>query len=361
MRKRNWNKHLTLAAGFACSLLMAGPSFASSNGDALNSNSSNPLTFAVYGDSPYGTTPTDHAEFDASPAFIDTINSDPQVRLVIHVGDIHSGKQYCTQAYDQSIYDLWALFKNPLVYTPGDNEWTDCNKAGEGGGSYNKVTKQIDYVLDANGNPVDYASGNPVANLDLIRQIFFSDPGYSLGGQKKRLISQAQYFDTNYPSDAKYVENVMWEQSKVLFVTINLPGGSNNDKDVWYGAPTETAAQKQERDERNGADIRWLNAAFAQAKADGMEAVVIAAQADMWDPEKGAAHQAGYENIVSTIAAGTIDFGKPVLMFNGDSHVYQSGNPFASIPVMTSPTSIVSWYMEVRSPWNGYGSRLRRA
>ncbi len=151
MRKRNWKKHLTLAAGFACSLLMAGPSFASSNGDALNSNSSNPLTFAVYGDSPYGTTPTDHAEFDASPAFIDTINSDPQVRLVIHVGDIHSGKQYCTQAYDQSIYHLWTSFKNPLVYTPGDNEWTDCNKAGEGGGSYNKVTKQIDYVLDANG------------------------------------------------------------------------------------------------------------------------------------------------------------------------------------------------------------------
>jgi hypothetical protein len=32
----------------------------------------------------------------------------------------------------------------------------------------------------------------------------------------------------------------MFEKSGVLFVTINLPGGSNNDNDVWYAAPTPT-------------------------------------------------------------------------------------------------------------------------
>jgi hypothetical protein len=41
----------------------------------------------------------------------------PKVDLVLHVGDIHSGKQYCTQAYDQSIFDLWPQFEDPLVYT----------------------------------------------------------------------------------------------------------------------------------------------------------------------------------------------------------------------------------------------------
>src|SRR5262245_54097918 len=85
------------------------------------------LSMAVYGDAPYGTKPTDTAEFDATPAFIDSINADPDVRLVMHVGDIHSGKQYCTQDYDQSIYDLWTRFEDPLVYTPGDNETVDCN------------------------------------------------------------------------------------------------------------------------------------------------------------------------------------------------------------------------------------------
>jgi hypothetical protein len=39
------------------------------------------------------------------------------------------------------------------------------------------------------------------------------------------------------------VENVIFVQSRVLFVTINVPGGSNNDTDVWYGAPTASAAQ----------------------------------------------------------------------------------------------------------------------
>ena len=60
-----------------------------------------------------------------------------------------------------------------------------------------------------------------------------------------------------------------------------------------------------------------------------MVAVVISAQADMWDPEKGAIHQAGYEPFVQSIAAHTTAFGKPVLMFNGDSHVYLSHNPLS--------------------------------
>ena len=53
-------------------------------------------TVAVYGDAPYGTSPTDTAELQATPAFIASINADPDVSLVMHAGDIHSGKQYCT-------------------------------------------------------------------------------------------------------------------------------------------------------------------------------------------------------------------------------------------------------------------------
>jgi hypothetical protein len=301
------------------------------NGTPINPNSANVLTLAVYGDAPYGTTPDDTAEFLATPAFIDSINADPKVSLVVHVGDIHSGKQYCTEAYDRSIFSLWTAYKDPLVYTPGDNEWTDCHKVAEGGGAYNKVTKQIDYVLDASGNPVDYAGGDPIANLALVRSIFFPNPGYTLGGRKKEVFSQAQYFDAvNHPTDAKYVENVIWEQSKVVFVSINLPGGSNNDNDVWYGVPTMSAAQSAEIVERTGADLRWLDQAFAVAQDDDVVGVVIVAQADMWDPEKGPAHQAAYEPFVQSIAAHTTALGKPVLMLNGDSHVYQSGNPLSA-------------------------------
>jgi hypothetical protein len=285
-------------------------------------------TLAVYGDAPYGTTPTDSTQFDLMPGFIAAINADAEVDLVLHVGDIHSGKQFCTEAYDRSIFQLFSAFKKPLVYTPGDNEWSDCHKVAQGGGTYNKTTGQIDFVVDAAGSPVDYAKGDPVANLELVRSIFFAQPVLTLGSEKRLVLTQGLAFDRAHPTDSKFVENVIFLQSEVLFVTINLPGGSNNDSDVWYGAPTASPAQLAEIETRTGADLRWLDTAFALAKVLRVKGVVIQAQADMWDAEKGAAHQAGYEPFVKSVADHTVSFGKPVLMFNGDSHVYLSDNPF---------------------------------
>ena len=286
------------------------------NGTPLNRDSADPLTLAVYGDAPYGTTPTDDAELLATPAFIQSINDDPQVDLVAHVGDIHSGKQFCTEAYDRFVSDLWTQYRDPLVYTPGDNEWTDCHKAGEGGN-----------VTDANGNPVDYANGNAVANLQLIRSIFFPVAGQTLGGRRKQVVSQAQAFDPAHPADAAYVENVMWEQSHTVFVTLNIPGGSNNDADNWYGAP-RTQEQTDEIVNRTGADLRWLDAAFAQASADDAGSVVIISQADMWDLDgKAASHLINFDPIIAELAADTQSFAKPVLLFEGDSHHYRSDNP----------------------------------
>ena len=205
---------------------------------------------------------------------------------------------------------MWTTFKDPLIYTPGDNEWADCHKSGEGGHLQ-----------------VDYADGDPIANLDLIRSIFFGVPGYSLGGRKKQVITQAQSYDWAHPTDANYVENVMWEQSGVLFVTINIPGGSNNDSDNWFGE-ARTQAQTDEIAQRTQADLDWLNAAFAQAQKDGVEGVVIQLQADMWDLDsKPVAHLANYESFIGSIAAHTLAFRQPVLLFNGDSHHYRSDNP----------------------------------
>jgi hypothetical protein len=281
-------------------------------------------SIAVYGDAPYGTGPTDTSEFLATPAFIESINTDRDVSLVLHVGDIHSGKQYCTLAYDQSIYDLWTAFGRPLVYTPGDNEWTDCHKPKEGG-----------HQVDADGNPIDYADGNPAANLELIRSIFFSDPGLTLG-RPMPVISQRYFFDRSHWSDSNYVENVMFVKSNVLFVALNIPGGSNNDTDIWFGESTMSQAQADEVSERTGADIRWLDTAFRLARLLRVSAVVIQTQADMWDldgtaPGNGtdpAPHLAAYEDIIGKMAAEAKAFRKPVLLFNGDSHVYRSDNPF---------------------------------
>jgi len=306
---------------------------------------------AVTGDMPYGASPTDTVEFDASPAYIAAINSDKDVSMVLHAGDIHSGKQYCTQAYDTSIYSQWATFKAPLVYTPGDNEWTDCHKKKEGGGAYNATTGLIDYVVNSSSNLVDYAGGDPVANLELVRSVFFAAPGKTLGGSMS-VHTQAQEYDPGHPTDSSYVENVWFEKSGVLFVTLNIPGGSNNATDPWYGVPTMSPAQQTLVANFTGAALRWLDAAFTKAAANGDKAVVIMEQADMWDLDgltMADQHLTQYKQYVDKIVGLTSTFAKPVLLINGDSHFYRSDNPLmkgaackVEVPSVTGSKSITT-------------------
>lgn len=286
---------------------------------------------AVIGDVPYGTSPTDDEQLKANPAFITAMNADAELSAVLHVGDIHSGKEYCTEAYDRAVAAQWSAFKVPVVYTPGDNEWADCHKVKQGGGSY--VAGAISLLKDAAGNLLSHVGGDPVANLQLVRSVFFATPGKTSGAAMD-VHTQAKEFDTAFPADAAYVENVWWMKSKVLFVTLNVPGGSNNDNDVWYGAPTVSAAQAQEVATRSAANKRWLDAAFKAAAANGAIGVVIQLQADMWDLDgvfttnaAGQNHLYEYKQFIDKIATNAASFGKPVLLFNGDSHIYRTDNP----------------------------------
>src|SRR5215471_17248738 len=137
------------------------------NGTPINDGSADEITLAVYGDWPYSLDLLNNA-----PLLIDSINSDPKVRLVMHVGDIHSGSMPCTGAFlnplpstsvpdwNERIFNVFEQFKDPVVYTPGDNEWTDCHKTNQG------------------------TSGFPLFELLAVRNLFFPQPGYTLGGRK---------------------------------------------------------------------------------------------------------------------------------------------------------------------------------
>jgi hypothetical protein len=316
-------------------------------------NTHGSFTYAVYGDAPYGVSPTDTSETDATPAFIDAVNSDPDVSTVVHVGDIHSGKQYCTEGYDRQIAGMWSHFADPVVYTPGDNEWTDCHKVAEGGGTFNKTTGEIDIVKDpVAGNPVDYASGNPVQNLDLIRSIFYPASGATLGSGALHTISQATAYDRAHPADAAYVENVIWKQKGFVFVTLNIPGGSNNDTDIWYGAPTRSDEQAAETQQRTAADLRWLDRAFALASDEDAQGLVLIQQADMWDLDgKTPDHLSQYEPIVQSLANHTERFGGPVLALEGDSHIYRSDNPLQKGALCNGDQDVCSY-----DAWNSHPS-----
>jgi len=277
--------------------------------DRNDFDAAKPVTVAVFGDWPYSQYLLDNAHL-----LVNSINSDRDVSLVMHVGDIHSGSMPCTSAgilpalttanpgWNQSVYYQFQQFNGSVVYTPGDNEWTDCHKSKQ------------------------KSSGAPLKELASVRSLFFAKHGVTLGRREMKVRSQAEFYDEGYPSDSQFVENVMWQQSKVQFVTINMPGGSNNDTAAWTGTFADAAAQAQEVSERNGANSRWLAAAFESARQSHARAVVIAMQADVWDTE-AALDQ--YTPFVKQLADLTLQFGKPVLLLNGDSHVYLTDKPLA--------------------------------
>lgn len=94
----------------------------------------------------------------------------------------------------------------------------------------------------------------------------------------------------------------------------------------------ESTGASQEVTERSGADLRWLDRAFAQAEADNVQAVLIGLQADMWDPAQivpGGDGLDKYTPFVQKIADFSIRFGRPVLLINGDSHLFETDHPLA--------------------------------
>ena len=164
----------------------------------------------------------------------------------------------------------------------------------------------------------------------------------------------------------------MWEQSKTVFVTLNMPGGSNNDTDPWYGAPTPSAAQPQEIARAHGADLRWLDAAFAQAEADNAHRRRHRRPGRHVGPRRRApAHQANYEPFVRSIATHTLAFGKPVLLpqrrlarlplgqpaaagldlLHGDGRLHR--RRLNSTRATTCRTSTASWCTAARSRSSG--------
>ena len=330
-------KSIKVSAAFLAATLFA---FAATADDGKDKNdkekkprSENAVTFAAIGDWPYANTtvtPPKRVLFDNANLLYESINADPDVSLVLHIGDIHSGSEPCTGAglssvppgsiasYNQSVFGFFEKFSPPFVYTPGDNEWTDCHKS-----------KQL-------------TSGAPLNELAAVRNLFFPIPGMTLGVHKKHVSTQAFDFDQKHPEDAKFVENVMWKQKGVVFVTLNLPG-SNNDGLPWSGnanklpvAPfLDEPARVREAAQRTLADLRWLDAAFDRAEEEHAKAVVIGLQADMWDPAQVAAGGDGLGNytiLVQELAQRSLRFGRPVLLINGDSHLFGSDKPLFDPP-----------------------------
>ena len=251
-----------------------------------------PFTFAVIGDIPYG-----DAQIANFPAVIKQINADPRVALVDHLGDIKSGSTVCSDTYFQQVKNQFDNFVDPLVYTVGDNEWTDCHRLNNG-------------------------AYNPLERLSKIRSLFFAHPGQTLGRHPAPVKSQAAQ---GYP------ENVAYTRADVAFAAVHIVG-SNNSLAPWTGNTGPTPEQSAEVLGRTAAGIQLIRETFARARAGHQRAVVLLTQADMFDPTVSNPTFADYfafQPIVAAIAQESATFRGPVYLFNGDSHVYNDDHPLA--------------------------------
>ena len=246
-------------------------------------------TFAVVGDLPYGA-----AQVAALPAWIAQINADPDVRSVVHLGDIKNGSSVCSDAYFAQIRAAFDTFADPLVYTVGDNEWTDCHRPNNG-------------------------AYDPLERLDKVRQVFFDRPGRTLGRHPMRVRSTA---DLGIP------EQVRWRERDVTFTAVDVVG-SNNGLQPWTGEDAPTARQRASVAWRTAVAMAWVHQAFADATRRGDRAVVINQQADMFDPGYTPTPDdiSVFVPYVRLLAAEAARFRGQVYLFNGDSHAYNADNP----------------------------------
>lgn len=273
------------------------------------STSTAPVDLAVIGDTPYGA-----SQIEDFPNLLAAIDADARISSVVHLGDIKNGSSRCDDAYFAQIFAGFSTLTIPLVYTPGDNEWTDCHRANNG-------------------------AYDPLERLEALRKLFFPVAGLALAGGFKQLMTQAD--DAGFE---KFVENQLWFEAGVAFGTVHVVG-SNDSKVPWYTDDTtgtkvdDPARRDAERSARNAATLAWLDRLFNVAAEQKAAGVAIMMQADMFDP--ASASLDAFDNITQRIAARAKAFGKPVLLLQGDSHVFVADKPLENGNVVHGVTIAV--------------------
>ncbi len=211
--------------------------------------------------------------------------------FIVHVGDIKAGSAPCTDANLQEIAALFREQPVPVVYTPGDNEWTDCHREAAGG-------------LD------------PLVRLERVRQVFYEDP---------QVLRLAELGATQ--QGPRYPENFYFLRSRVMVVALHLVG-SNNGFDR---ARPEAVAEFQARDAANRA---FLERALSVSVERGAWALVILIQANpLFERGRGPPGFRGFKDDLIRLMG---QFPGSVLLLHGDTHRFKHDRPLID-PATGSP------------------------
>jgi hypothetical protein len=293
---------------FVFALLVLAIAHASADGVGNGQgNGPRKYTIALFGDMPYNALGKQQY-----PNLLADINAS-HVAFSVFDGDMKAGGDGpCT---DDNLYtpalQNFAKLADPLIWLPGDNDWTDC------WGRYGAGT----FVPGAD---------DPIERLQHERELFTSTD-YSLGQRRMQLTRQSreggQY--------AQYSENVRWSYGPVVYIGLNIQG--SNDNYPYAGVDGETRSQAEidrqraEETARKAADLHWLSEGFAYAKQVGALGVMVIFQADLnFNNEQHLADTRSYDafpDYVDALRAESLAFSGKVALVHGDSHYFKVDMP----------------------------------
>lgn len=271
-----------------------------------------PYAIGLWGDLPY----SDLQATVGVPNLIADMNQQ-DLAFTVHNGDLKGGNSTansttpttCGDAMYAQALGYFNALKAPAVFTPGDNDWTDCDRPSNG----------------------PFSS---LERLDHERKVFFSRP-FSLGKHRIRQEVQTAPLCRGVSGIVSCVENRRWTGGGVTYATLNVPGSCNNLCD--------TAPDAVEFSPRSYANIVWLQETFEAAKERGSAAVMLIAQAnpgwDLSDPTRAPLRDPrtlaetgimpdGYVDYLTALRDEVIAFRRPVAYVHGDSHYFRVDKPF---------------------------------
>lgn len=244
---------------------------------------SNPrFSFVAFGCMPYGK--ENYSAYERLLVEISRVHP----AFTVHCGDTKAGDEPPTEEFYQQVRRWFDSIEGPVMYTPGDNEWTDVHRTNNG-------------------------SADPLVWLGKVRALYFSEER-SMGRSPIPLLTQRRD-----PAFAKFVENARWSQGGVIFATVHVVGSNNNNNPNTPGAVEEFR-------ERDAANAAWVKAAFAEARRTNAPGIAFFFQAEPINnlvAAERAGRESGFVQFLATMDEEARAFTRPVLLVHADEHRYR--------------------------------------
>lgn len=249
----------------------------------------NNVTFVVIGDMPYSDE-EDESLTAPDGEFVKAIQA-IKPAVLVHYGDFKAGGEDCTDILLETRQaQIFALYPYRVVYTPGDNDWADCDRTN--------MTVRFDEL----------------ERLAFIRKLFFEGTGLEMTRDIPDLVRQ-----NGLP------ENAMWRIDDLVMGTLHIVGTNNGREEILKSDVNQALDAVDERDALNQV---WLQQLFESAKS--AQGLVVLFQADIYrvgDDKPSCTSENrtdcdGVKQIREAIENMALSYKKPVLIVHGSSNAY---------------------------------------